>query len=69
MKYLQTITGREFRITSNRSKRHYTLFDTATGTKYRTFPMTKQEFNSADYWTGNDWKQFLKTDEYTIIKP
>ena len=67
-KYVQTITGREFLVTSNKSKRHYTLADTSTETKYRTLPMSKAEFNSAEYWTGNDWSQFLKTDEYYLVK-
>ena len=62
MKTLKTITGEEIRITSNKSKRTFTI-RTEAG-KYRTFQMSQEEFDSAEYWTGNDWKQFLKTDEY-----
>ena len=50
------------KITSNKSKRTYTIKNDYA--KYRTFTMSKQEFDSAYYWTENDWKQFLKTDEY-----
>jgi len=53
--------------TANKSKRTFTLRD--KGNKYRTQKMSKQEFESAYYyWTSNDWKQFLKTDEYSIVK-
>lgn len=36
--------------------------------KYRTFRMDKDEFNSCLYNTENDWKQHLKSDEYSVIK-
>ena len=51
---------------SNKSARTYTI--RVNGNKYRTLQMSKQEFDSAYYWTDNDWKQFLKTDEYYSIK-
>lgn len=51
-----------FKITSNKQKRHYTI--NKGYVKYRTLPMDKQEFNKAYYWTQNDWQQFLKTNEY-----
>ncbi len=51
-----------FKITSNKSKRHYTI--NVGYAKYRTIKMSKEEFNQAHYWTLNDWKQFLTTDEY-----
>ena len=35
--------------------------------KYRTLPMKKEEFNKELKNTENDWKQFLKTDEYYKI--
>ena len=58
-----TISDRQFRITSNKSKRTFTIVTDAA--KYRTLPMSKEDFNHADIsWTGNDWQQFLKTDEY-----
>jgi hypothetical protein len=58
-----TITGREIKVSSNQSKKTFTI-KTESG-KYRTLQMSSQEFNSADRnWTGNDWQNFLKTDEY-----
>lgn len=54
------------KITSNKSKRHYTI--NKGYVKYRTLPMSKQEFESAYYWTQNDWRDFLTTDEYYAIK-
>ena len=59
---MKIITGRELKISSNKSKRTYTI--RTESAKYRTFPMSKQEFANADYWTGNDWSKFLKTNEY-----
>ena len=54
------------KITSNKSKRTFTIKnETAT---YRTFTMSKQEFESCLHNTENDWKQFLKTDEYYKVK-
>ena len=35
--------------------------------KYRTLPMNKEEFEKELNNTINDWKQFLKTDEYYKI--
>lgn len=67
MKTLTTITGREISIISlNKSKNTFTI--KTDSAKYRTLPMSKEEFMSAQYWTGNDWQQFLKTDEYYKIK-
>lgn len=57
-----TITGREIKVSSNRSKKTFTI-KTEIG-RYRTLPMPSQEFNSAKNWTANDWQNFLKTDEY-----
>lgn len=62
---MKTISGRELKISSNKSKRHYTI--TTESGKYRTLPMSKDEFHSASYWSGQDWQNFLKTDEYYRI--
>ena len=63
MKKLRTITGREFKISSNKSKRVFTIVTESA--KYRTYPMSKEEFKHAElHWTGNDWNQFLKSDDY-----
>ena len=61
-KTMTTISGRELVIRSNKSRRHYTI--TTSAAKYRTLPMSKEEFESAEYWTGNDWNNFLKGNEY-----
>ena len=63
MKILTTMTNEILKISSNKSKRIFTI--RTKYAKYRTLPFTKEEFEHADFfWTGNDWKQFLKTDEY-----
>lgn len=59
---LKTITGIVVKVTPNNSKRTFTI--RIDGAKYRTIRMPKDEFEDAKYWTGNDWSQFLKTDEY-----
>lgn len=54
------------KIKSNKKAKTYTIrLGYAT---YRTFKMIKQEFESAYYWSENDWKQFLKTDEYYKVR-
>jgi hypothetical protein len=62
----QTLKLKAMKTTSNKSAKTYTI--RVNGNKYRTLQMSKQEFDSAYYWTDNDWKQFLKTDEYYSIK-
>jgi hypothetical protein len=59
---LTTITGGVIKVTPNKRNRTFTL--RTDGAKYRTNRMDKDEFESAKNWTGNDWSQFLKTDEY-----
>lgn len=34
------------------------------GTTYQTTPMTKEEFEDAEYNTNGDWLQFLNTGSY-----
>ena len=63
MKILTTITNEILKISSNKAKRTFTI--RTKYAKYRTLQFSKEEFEHADFfWTGNDWKQFLKTDEY-----
>ena len=61
-----TITGREIKVSSNQSKRHFTI-KTESAT-FRTCPMSQEEFNSCEYNTGNDWNQFLKSEDYYKVK-
>ena len=54
------------KVTSNKSARTFTIKnETAT---YRTFKMSIEEFQSCQYNTENDWKQFLKSDEYYKVR-
>lgn len=63
MKVLTTITNEVLKISSNKAKRTFTI--RTKYAKYRTLQFAKEEFEHADFfWTGNDWKQFLKTDYY-----
>lgn len=64
MKTLTTITGEKITIVScNQSKRTFTL--RTTGGKFRTYPMSRKDFNYySDFATGNDWQQFLRSSDY-----
>ena len=53
METLKSISGREFKITGNKSKRTFTIV--TNGIKYRTLQMSREEYESANNWTGNDW--------------
>jgi hypothetical protein len=53
------------KATPNRSKRTFTLrkyYNNKFYSKYRTFPMIREEFEELEYNTGEDWKIFLITD-------
>lgn len=65
-KTLTTITGREIKIRENKSKKTFTIV-TESG-KYRTYPMQKNDFENCTYNTGNDWDNFLKSENYYKIK-
>lgn len=59
------------KATFNESKRTVTLRTYQEGnyiSKYRTYPMNKQEFESCKFWTNRDWQAFLKTEDYYRIK-
>jgi hypothetical protein len=61
-----TITGRKIWVRSNQNKRHFTI-KTESG-KYRTIPMSQDEFNSCENNTGNDWEYFLRSEDYYKLK-
>lgn len=64
---MKTISGREINVKANQSKRTFTI-RTGEGLKYRTNPMAKEEFESCENMTGNDWQQFLNsTQDYYKI--
>lgn len=66
MTTLKTNLGETIKVSSNQSKRHFTI-KTESGT-YRTLPMTQEEFDSNEFNTGNDWKHFLKSDDYYKVR-
>jgi uncharacterized protein (DUF2141 family) len=65
-KVLKTITGSLIKVTPNNRSKTFTI--RTNGAKYRTLQMSREEFESAKAWTGNDWSQFLKTDEYYVVR-
>jgi len=57
-------------VTANYSKRTFTIRKYDDGNlyaKYRTYPMSKAEFEDAEMNTNNDWKDFLKTNNYYVV--
>ncbi|RSC96052.1 hypothetical protein [Tenacibaculum singaporense] len=55
------------KVTPNYSKRTFTIrtyIDGKLNNKYRTYTMSQEEFNHEEMNTENDWKQFLKSDDY-----
>jgi hypothetical protein len=63
---LNTVLNVQIKVTPNKSQRTFTI--RRQGIKFRTLQMSREVFDSADYWTGNDWDNFLKTNEYYIVK-
>ena len=58
----RTSTGREISVRPNHSKRHFTI--KCSSGIWRTYSMTKEEFQDALHRTGNDWNDFLKSNDY-----
>ena len=61
------MTHPEILVKANQSKRTFTIrnkFPDGTVLKYRTNKLTKEEFEQEEFNTSNDWRQFLKTDNY-----
>ncbi len=59
---MKTITGRQIQVSANHIKRTFTIRTDVA--KYRTLPMSKEEFESCLNNTGNDWQNFLKSNYY-----
>ena len=60
-----------YNVASNESKLTFTIRSQKNGKtifKYRTITFTPDEFYEMCYNTQEDWHQFLKTDEYYLIK-
>lgn len=66
MKTLKTISNQEIKISANKSSRTYTI--RTNGSTYRTTKMSKEEFKSNSNNTANDWKNFLSSNDYFLIK-
>lgn len=47
-----------FKVTSNKSKKHFTI--NINGVKFRTLHLSKDEFEEAEYNTENDWKDYVR---------
>ena len=60
------------KATANQSKRTFTIRTyNAKGeltAKYRTTPMSREDFESEERNTENDWAQFLKYGDYYAVK-
>jgi hypothetical protein len=57
--------------TPNYSKRTFTIrcyADNVIYAKYRTTVMDQEEFDGEEWNTQNDWEQFLRYGDYSVIK-
>ena len=61
----KNIENKIVKVTPNHRYRTFTI-RTNSG-KYRTLPMSKDEFEDALYNTSDDWINFLKTDAYYLL--
>lgn len=60
----------ELEVTPNHSKRTYTIRRKENGitfSKYRTMSMSKVEFFAMEFYTLNDWENFLRFEEVKYI--
>lgn len=53
------------KITTNKSQRTFTIRKNYNGiiSKFRTLPVSKEEFKNMDNYTENDWQDFLNTQQ------
>jgi hypothetical protein len=61
----------KIKVKSNKRNKTFTIrkyVNNILSVKYRTIQMNKDEFEVEEMNTENDWRQFLKTDNYYIIK-
>jgi len=63
---MQTISGRQISATPNYSARTFTI--RVEGSKYRTIRLSKDEFQSCENNTGNDWQNFLRSNDYYPVQ-
>lgn len=62
---LKTISGRKISVRPNHKARTFTI--KTESANWRTIPLDKDEFQSCLNNTGNDWNQFLKSNDYYRI--
>ena len=66
MKNFKTITGETIKVSANHSRRTFTIVTAYA--KYRTIPLSKEEFESCLNNTGHDWRVFLTSSDYYKVK-
>ena len=66
MKTYKTNLGETLKISANHSKRTFTIRTDVA--KYRTIRLSKDEFNSFLNNTGQDWRQFLRINDYYKVR-
>ena len=63
---------RFYKVTANYGKRTFTIrvqnLDRKTVFKYQTHVFNQDEFDSMHFNTQIDWDNFMKNDEYYLIK-
>ena len=63
-------SNKTIKVKANQSQRTFTIRCYINGklyAKYRTYKMNQSEFDSEEMNTENDWRQFLKTDDYYMV--
>lgn len=63
--------NQEIKVKANEAKKTFTIrtyVDGKLNAKYRTIKFSKEEFESNEYNTDNDWFQFLRTSDYYAVK-
>ena len=64
-------TNETIKATVNQSKRTFTIRKYVDGkifAKYRTNQLSQDEFDSCEMNTENDWKYFLRSDDYYRVE-
>ena len=59
------------KVTANESARTFTIrtyVDGKLNNKYRTIQLSKEEFQAESNNNENDWKEFLKSSDYYLVK-
>jgi len=59
------------KASANQSKRTFTITKYINGkffAKYRTIQMSREEFEVKENNTKGDWKVFLRSDDYYVVK-